>query len=286
MQNNINFTCYANPYKSKEEYDRDLNEIKVITEINKSRSGISDLQPVKKEKNRSILNKKQRLECSDGWWLNYTDNKDCFEIFQTDYVLLTVHGLPGTPEDFYYLEKELNGYCRILGYSIPGFDKETEIRGNYRGSRTDNADLILRLLDHLKIDKIFVVMHSGGGSVGSKFVELYPKKIQGVLKLTTFGRTYSIGFKTYHTMCVTYSGVFEEGEQVLYDPVRRKQFLKEFNELAAQIRFDDLPMMLFDEFSLHAFAKLGGTIKYEVTFWFNIYILMLNHFYQCLLIIK
>lgn len=144
-----------------------------------------------------------------------------------------MHGLPGTPDDFYYLEKELNGYCRVLGYWIPGFDQETEIRGNYRGSRSDNSELIRRLLEHLGVDRVFIVLHSGGGSVGSKFAEEYPEKVMGVLKLTTFGRTYSIGFKTYNTMCVTYSGVFEEGEAVLNDPERRKKFLKEFNELAA-----------------------------------------------------
>lgn len=187
MTNNIQWTRVNNPYKDNDLFEQDQHEVRWMTKRNQDRLGIRYLKQVKRVKVKSKITERKRMEFPDGWFVNYTDNAGMYDKFETDYTLVTVHGLPGRPEDFYYLEKELNGYCRVIGYCIPGFDDETEIRGNYRGTRLNNAEMINRLLGRLNIDKIFIVMHSGGGSVGSMFTQTFPKKVMGVLKLCTFG---------------------------------------------------------------------------------------------------
>lgn len=49
-----------------------------------------------------------------------------------------------------------------INYILPGLDGYDERRGDFKGNPKDHCEMIVKLLDRLKIEKIILICHSFG----------------------------------------------------------------------------------------------------------------------------
>lgn len=95
--------------------------------------------------------------------------------------LLLLHGLPGSARDFRYLAPLL-GALRCVRPDLPGFGG-TARRHRGAWSLPQRAELVVRLLDHLGIDRVVVGGHSMGGAVAVAVAEAAPDRVAGLAML-------------------------------------------------------------------------------------------------------
>ena len=91
---------------------------------------------------------------------------------------------------------------------VPEFSKKNRVitidllgHGNseslgYVHSMEDNADVVMSVLQHLKIRKSVFIGHSMGGYVALAFAELYPENVKGIVLLNSTSRADSDERKT------------------------------------------------------------------------------------------
>ncbi len=78
---------------------------------------------------------------------------------------------------------------RVITIDLLGHG-ETECLG-YVHSMEDNAEVVMSVLQHLKIRKAVFIGHSMGGYVALAFAELYPENVKGILLLNSTSRADS-----------------------------------------------------------------------------------------------
>ena len=78
---------------------------------------------------------------------------------------------------------------RVITIDLLGHG-ETECLG-YIHSMEDNADVVMAVLQHLKIRKTVFIGHSMGGYVALAFAELYPENVKGIVLLNSTSRADS-----------------------------------------------------------------------------------------------
>lgn len=83
---------------------------------------------------------------------------------------------------------------RVITIDLLGHG-ETECLG-YVHSMEDNADVVMAILQHLKIRKIVFIGHSMGGYVALAFAELHPENVKGIVLLNSTSRADSEERKT------------------------------------------------------------------------------------------
>jgi pimeloyl-ACP methyl ester carboxylesterase len=83
---------------------------------------------------------------------------------------------------------------RVITIDLLGHG-ETECLG-YVHSMEDNADVVMAVLQHLKIRKVVFIGHSMGGYVALAFAELYPENVKGIVLLNSTSRADSEDRKT------------------------------------------------------------------------------------------
>ena len=163
--------------------------------------------PADKEIARTLPHIIRTLSFPDGWYVKYTDNVGSHAFFETKCTLVTVHGCPGYYHDWIRLEKCLGpNFCRFVNFFIPGFDNETEMRGNYSGSVNDLSLLLIRLLDHLKIDKFVLLFHSLGGYFSYYFSNNYSHRLQGLIYMAAPPYSWYVGYKTFYCNLNVHNG--------------------------------------------------------------------------------
>ncbi len=81
---------------------------------------------------------------------------------------------------------EISKRNRVIAIDLLGHGK-TDCLG-YVHSMEDQADMIHKVLQHLKIRKAILIGHSMGGYVALAFAELYPKNIKGLVLLNSTSR--------------------------------------------------------------------------------------------------
>lgn len=83
---------------------------------------------------------------------------------------------------------------RVITIDLLGHG-ETECLG-YVHSMEDNAEVVLAVLQHLKIRKAVFIGHSMGGYVALAFAELYPENVKGIVLLNSTSHADSDERKT------------------------------------------------------------------------------------------
>ena len=83
---------------------------------------------------------------------------------------------------------------RVITIDLLGHG-ETECLG-YVHSMEDNADVVMAVLQHLKIRKAVFIGHSMGGYIALAFAELYPENVKGIVLLNSTSRADSDERKT------------------------------------------------------------------------------------------
>ncbi|HFU3968983.1 TPA: alpha/beta fold hydrolase [Streptococcus suis] len=93
-------------------------------------------------------------------------------------ILLSVHGLYGGYDQAFNNLKDFSDTYRIIAPSRFGY-LGSDIKGN--GSPEEQVSSFIELLNHLNIDKVFVVGTSAGGTVAIKFVLDHPERCRGLI---------------------------------------------------------------------------------------------------------
>ena len=93
-------------------------------------------------------------------------------------VILSAHGIFGGYDQAYDTCKEYASGYRILAPSRFGY-LGSDILG--RGTPAEQAAAYVELLDQLKIDKVFVLATSAGGSIAIRFALDYPERTKGLI---------------------------------------------------------------------------------------------------------
>jgi pimeloyl-ACP methyl ester carboxylesterase len=107
-------------------------------------------------------------------------------------VLLAVHGVPGSHRDFRWLAPVVRERVRIVRPDLPGFGR-TELAVSHRPDV--RADLLVRVLDALEVERAAVLGHSLGGAVAVALAARHPDRVAGLALLCSVGlrrhRAYS-----------------------------------------------------------------------------------------------
>ena len=160
-----------------------------------------------KDINRILPHIIRTLAFPDGWYVKYTDNIGSHSFFESKCTIVTIHGCPGYYHDWLRLEKCLGeNFCRFINFFIPGFDNETEIRGDYSGSANDLSLLLIRLLDHLRIGKFILLFHSLGGYFSYYFSNHFSERLQGLIYMAGPPNTWYVGYKTFYCNLNVHNG--------------------------------------------------------------------------------
>lgn len=93
-------------------------------------------------------------------------------------VILSVHGIFGGYDQAFDTCKDFGSEYRILAPSRFGY-LGSDIFGN--GTPAEQAAAYVELLDKLKIDKVFVLATSAGGSIAIRFALDYPERTKGLI---------------------------------------------------------------------------------------------------------
>jgi pimeloyl-ACP methyl ester carboxylesterase len=64
----------------------------------------------------------------------------------------------------------MDGKCRWVNITVPGFDQEDERRGTYSGSAEQFAEMIVRIIKKLNLGKVIYCGHSLGSIYAAYFI--------------------------------------------------------------------------------------------------------------------
>lgn len=92
--------------------------------------------------------------------------------------ILSVHGIFGGYDQAYDSVESFGDRYRILAPSRFGY-LGSDIKGD--GSPTEQARAFKELLDKLKIDKVYIVGESAGGTLAIRFALDYPERVKGLI---------------------------------------------------------------------------------------------------------
>ena len=100
--------------------------------------------------------------------------------------LVMVHGFPGRPQDFRWLNEHLQEQFRVIQIALPGMGY-TPLEACAETSLEKRAQFVISFLDHLKIEKCWLLGHSIGGALSIVIASKEPKRIDRLLLLASFG---------------------------------------------------------------------------------------------------
>ena len=92
--------------------------------------------------------------------------------------ILSVHGIFGGYDQAYDTCKDFSSDYRIIAPSRFGY-LDSDISGS--GTPAEQAKAYVELLDKLKIDKVYLLATSAGGSVAIRFALDYPERTKGLI---------------------------------------------------------------------------------------------------------
>ncbi len=101
--------------------------------------------------------------------------------------VVLLHGLPGSARDWRYLAPRLAG-CRVIRIDLPGYGGTSRL-GRRVWSVPQRAELVLAVLDELRVGPALVAGHSMGGPVAVAVATLAPRRITGVALVASPGLT-------------------------------------------------------------------------------------------------
>lgn len=103
--------------------------------------------------------------------------------------VVLLHGQPGVAETWAPVAERLRSRARVIVLDRPGYG---ESGGRARGIAA-NADVVVALLDRLKIERAVLVGHSWGGGVALSGALRAPKRVAGLVLVASIGPRASVG---------------------------------------------------------------------------------------------
>ena len=101
--------------------------------------------------------------------------------------MLMVHGYPGRPQDFRWLNEPLQDHFRIIQIAMPGMG-HTPVATWPAPGLTDRSEFLAAFLDALKIEKCWILGHSINGVLCVAFAARYPSRIEALILLSSIGQ--------------------------------------------------------------------------------------------------
>ena len=97
--------------------------------------------------------------------------------------IVMIHGLGGQLRNFNYLLDELAEHHRVILVDRPGSGYSRRARNDGFESISRQGDLLLKLFDHLSLEKPWVVGHSLGGAIALSLGLHHAEKLSGLALL-------------------------------------------------------------------------------------------------------
>lgn len=101
--------------------------------------------------------------------------------------IVMLHALGTNFTQFEYIAPALTGEARLIGLDLPGCGHSAKPRRPWR--LVDVTCAVLRLLDHLGIERAVILGHSFGGRVALELALCHPERVLGLILLNSAGLT-------------------------------------------------------------------------------------------------
>jgi pimeloyl-ACP methyl ester carboxylesterase len=105
--------------------------------------------------------------------------------------LVLIHGYTASTFEWKDVFEPLSQQFRVIAVDLKGFGFSGKPDGDY--TRRAQADLVIRLLDHLKIDRAILCGSSMGGEVSMHAVVGHPGRVSALILVDSLGVTVSGG---------------------------------------------------------------------------------------------
>lgn len=169
--------------------------------------------------------------------------------------LLFIHGLATYLPSWNKNIEVLKSRYRCIAIDLPGYGRSS--KGNTTSSLNDYAEVVLKVIDELRLKNVILVGHSMGGQVAVTTVLKSPDQFERLILLAP------AGFETFQQEQATWlKAVFtvESVEQATEEQIRANWALN-FNSMPDDVEFmiqDRLKMRGADDFKVYCQAVVGG----------------------------
>ncbi|MGV7106095.1 alpha/beta fold hydrolase [Flavobacterium sp. U410] len=133
--------------------------------------------------NKEKANKTNYGKDKSGKYIDIGDAKIYYESYGKGEPLILLHGNNGSISDFYKLIPELAKHFNVIAIDTRGQGRSTDLTTSDYTYKLFAADL-LRIIQHLNLEKINILGWSDGGNTGLVFNSKHPEKVN---KLITIG---------------------------------------------------------------------------------------------------
>ena len=250
--------------RTNEEKEHQENIIEALSSQNRKLFSC-ETQKKKSKIQKSFPHLIQTLKFSDGWYVKYTDNLTSHSHFEYKMPMMTIHGCPGYYEDWLGLENAVGpNQFRIINFFVPGFDNNPENdRGDYDSSMDNVSLLIIRLLDHLKINRVIFLIHSMGGYLMFYFCQRFRERVSGLVYMAAPSINWYVGFVVFYGIMVSLSKMNRHiNEIVLLKNKKYRKFLVNYlRKSVSEINMEGVAFPHLNENEICAFIKLFSSIQ-------------------------
>lgn len=94
--------------------------------------------------------------------------------------LILIHGLGASTYNFRHTLLEMSRHFRTIALDLPGFGL-SERPTAYDYSLTNQAHTVIRLMDHLGIERAHILGHSMGGMVAARLAARWPERVDRLI---------------------------------------------------------------------------------------------------------
>ena len=120
--------------------------------------------------------------------------------------IILIHGLGSYLKAWNRNIPELAKDYRVIAIDLPGYGKSGKMP--HPGSMTWYASAIVKLMDHLKLEKAWIGGHSMGGQIAMVMSLYHPEKVQGLILAAPAGfESFTKGQKQWFRNVMTLDGV-------------------------------------------------------------------------------
>ncbi len=99
-----------------------------------------------------------------------------YETQGTGAPVLLLHGWGGSSQSWLPVQRDLAGTHRVINLDFPGFGNSAEPDANW--SVDEYRDIVLALLDELRVERTDLIAHSFGGRVALMISQMQPHRIR------------------------------------------------------------------------------------------------------------
>lgn len=145
-----------------------------------------------------------KAKLSDDLMIAYVDQGD--RNLPPSKTIILIHGLGSYLKAWNNNIAELSKSYRVIAIDLPGYGKSGKTP--HPGSMTWYAQSVVKLMNHLDLEKAWIGGHSMGGQIAMVMALYHPEKVQGLILAAPAGfESFSKGQKQWFRNVMTLDGV-------------------------------------------------------------------------------